>query len=207
MLPYTTLSFELNEQQLLIALPEQEALKDWYEHKKATHSFPFWAKVWPAAKALSQFINSNQELVSEKIILEIAGGLGLPSLVAAKFSKEVICTDVIPEAVSFINTSIQLNSLTNITAKVYNWNESETSADADVFLMSDVNYNPDDFPQLLTFIQTQLQKPITILLSTPQRLMAKPFIEALQPFIVQQQELFIEEEEVMCSVFILKGGF
>jgi predicted nicotinamide N-methyase len=204
MIVYTTQTFEFNNRELLLAIPQEKALKEWYEQNKATHSFPFWAKVWPAAKALAQFISSNHELVAGKKVLEIAGGLGLPSLVAAKFSREVICTDAIKEAISFINSSIKLNSLINITAKVYNWNESATSSNADVLLMSDVNYNPDDFPQLFAFIQAQMQKPITILLSTPQRLMAKPFIEALQPFIFQQQELFIQEEEVMCSVFVLK---
>jgi predicted nicotinamide N-methyase len=206
MLPYTTFSFDLNEQQILVAVPDQELLKEWYEQNKATHSFPYWAKVWPASKALAQFIAGHQQLVENKNLMEIAGGLGLPSLVAANFAKEVICSDAAEEAISFINTSIQLNALTNITAKVYNWNASAISSNADVLLMSDVNYNPDDFPQLLAFIQTQLQNGITILLSTPQRLMAKPFIEALQKFIAGQEDFFIEEE-VMCSVLILKGGF
>jgi predicted nicotinamide N-methyase len=206
MLSYITELFEFNQKQFVLAIPEQDALKNWYEQNKTVHTFPFWAKVWPAAKALSQFIVQHREIVTDKTVVEIAGGLGLPSLVTSSFAKKVICTDAIPEVLYFLNTSFQLNSITNIKAEVYNWNEELKAFDADVLLLSDVNYDPSHFSQLLSFIELQLKKGITILLSTPQRLMAKPFVEALAPLIKERQELHIEEEKTLCSVFVLKGN-
>ena len=205
MLPHTTVLFQFHTHEVALAVPEQEALKQWHEQNKATHVFPYWGKVWPASKALSQFIAAHKELIQHKKVMEIASGLGLPSLVAALFAKEVICTDAVKEALEFVNKSIQLNAGNNISTGVYNWNEDATTISAELLLMSDVNYNPDDFPQLLAFVKKQVQTGKTILLSTPQRLMAKPFIESLQPFITQHEEYFTDE--VMCSVFVLTKQF
>lgn len=205
MIPHTTQVFELNQTQFLLAVPDEKALKEWYEQNKDAQPFPYWAKVWPSAKVLSQFISSNHKLVAGKKVIEIAAGLGLPSLLAAQFAKEVICTDVIPLAVEMINLSVEKNALKNIKCKVFNWNEELLSGASEVLLMSDVNYNPADFPQLLLFIETQLKKGMTILLSTPQRITARSFIKALTIYIQKQQELIINESEaaVVCSVFVL----
>lgn len=194
-----------NELALKIAIPDPQELKKNYQQSTISPEFLYWAKIWPAAKALSQFILQHQELVVDKKVVEIAAGLGLPSMIAASFAKEVTCTDAIPEAVEFMNISVELNSLTNVRTAVYNWNTEEIF-DADILLMSDVNYEPEDFPQLLTFFQTQLKRGVTIILSTPQRLMAKPFIKAIAGFIFQQDEFEIADnnETVACSVFVLK---
>jgi predicted nicotinamide N-methyase len=207
MIAYTTQTFEFNGKQFLLTVPQEDVLKDWYEQNKDAHPFPYWGKVWPAAKALSQFIITNHELVAGKKVMEIAAGLGLPSISAASFAKEVLITEAIPMALQFISVSIELNALKNAEAKIYNWNEQHTIDDCEVMLMSDVNYNPADFPRLLFFIETQLKKGIAILLSTPQRLIAKTFIEPLVPYIKMQKEFLTEDENTTCSVFVLRGDF
>jgi hypothetical protein len=47
-----------------------------------------------------------------------------------------------------------------------------------------------------------LKNGSTIILSTPQRIMAKEFIEAVFPYCVQQQE--IEVDAVIISILVLK---
>lgn len=37
-------------------------------------AFLYWAKIWPAAKALAQFIIQQQQLLVEKKVVEKAGG-------------------------------------------------------------------------------------------------------------------------------------
>jgi predicted nicotinamide N-methyase len=196
----------ISGQTITMAVPDADDLKKSY-NKGDTDSaaFPFWAKIWPASKALSQFIIGHPQFIANKKVMEIAAGLGLPSLVAAPFAKEIMCTDAVPQALDFVNTSIRLNGCTNIKTDVLNWNNYTLNYDADVLLMSDVNYNPGDFPQLLAFFQTQFAKKVVILLSTPQRLMAKPFIEALAENIKQHEEFVISEkdEKVVCTVFVL----
>ncbi|HEX4956541.1 MAG TPA: hypothetical protein VFV46_00070 [Lacibacter sp.] len=204
-LSFTVEALRVNSLTVKIAIPSLLELKDHYQQNDLPLINSYWAKIWPASKALAQFILEHPLLVADKKITEIAAGLGFPSLVAASLAREVICTEAIPDALEFIHTSIQLNDLKNIQASTFNWNH-QLAVETDVLLMSDVNYNPAVFPQLLSFVQIQLQQGITILLSTPQRLMAKPFIASLAKYIVQQEEYEIKESGVvtMCSVFVLK---
>ena len=206
-LSFTVETIPVKTPAVKIAVPLPSEIKRLYEEMNKARAFPYWAKIWPAAKALAQFIIQQQQLVADKKVVEIAGGLGLPSLIAASFANEVMCTDAAPEALEFVNTSVELNSLTNITTTIYDWND-EATFDTEVLLMSDVNYHPADFPQLLIFFQTQLKRDITIILSTPQRLMAKPFIEAIAEFIIQQEDYTIEDcsEITNCTVFVLKAS-
>ncbi|RYF84734.1 MAG: hypothetical protein EOO03_14365 [Chitinophagaceae bacterium] len=61
-------------------------------------------------------------------------------------------------------------------------------------LLSDINYEPEAFDVLKGLVQRFLAKGTTILLTTPQRLMAKPIIEQLIPFSIHQEELQILDE-------------
>lgn len=203
--PYNIQSFEFNSRLLKMAIPDEEALKEWYQQQQAA-PFPFWAKLWPASIALSRFIMEEPSSVTDKTIIEIAAGLGLPSLAAAVHATSVLCTDAVADAVDMINISVQLNNFSHVQVMQLDWNKPLPKPKTDVVLMSDVNYNPADFPQLLRFIQNILADKTTILLSTPQRLMAKPFIEAVTPAIVQQKDFTVvhKQEETMCSVFVLR---
>ncbi len=75
--------------------------------------------------------------------------------------------------------------LANVTGKVLNWNQLPHDITADVLILSDINYGPNQFDRLNKVLQWFLQKGTTILISTPQRLMAKPFIEKLLPWCSQ----------------------
>ncbi|XVJ66121.1 MAG: methyltransferase domain-containing protein [Lacibacter sp.] len=203
--PYNIEAFDFNNHLLKLAVPDEAAIKEWYQQQQEL-PFPFWAKVWPASIALTRFILEESHFVTDKAVMEIAAGLGLPSLAAAGCATSVLCTDAIADAVDMINISVQLNNFNNVQAMQLDWNKPFHKLKTDVVLMSDVNYNPADFPQLLRLIQNIVADKTTILLSTPQRLMAKPFIEAIAPAIVQQKEVAVvhNDEETMCSVFVLQ---
>jgi predicted nicotinamide N-methyase len=203
--PYNIQSFEFNSRLLKLAVPDEAALKEWYQLQQEV-PFPFWAKLWPASIALTRFIFEESHFITDKSVMELAAGLGLPSLAAAVYATSVFCTDAAADAIDMINISVQLNNYSNVQAMQLDWNEPLPKPKTDVVLMSDVNYNPSDFPQLLRFIQNILADKTTIILSTPQRLMAKPFIEAITPAIVQQKDFTVvhEEKETMCSIFVLQ---
>ena len=75
---------------------------------------PYWAQVWPSAYALCEFIATQPEWLQNKKVLELAAGLGLPSLLAAQVATEVVCSDHVPAAVELMQQSIEKNQLTNI---------------------------------------------------------------------------------------------
>lgn len=167
-------------------MPKQNQLrKDWQENR-LTH-FPFWGKCWPAAEALATFLVKHPYYLQDTKVLELAGGLGLPSLVAAQFAKEVCCSDFLPDPLHYVKASADVNGIHHLSTRIINWQQLPEDATADVLLLSDINYNPSDFDTLNKMIQHFLDKKTLILLSTPQRIMGKAFIERWAPYQLDHQ--------------------
>lgn len=198
----TVQSFTFNTTIVQLVMPNAVAVQQWYEQQITATPFPFWAKVWPAAVALTNFLAQNQQFIRQKNVLEIAAGLGLPSVYAAQFANTVCCSDYVQEPLDFVLASAQFNQLNNLTCEVFNWNNLPDSIEADVVLLSDINYEPSAFDSLFSMLQNFLHKQTTVILSTPQRLMAKPFIEKVLPYCVYIEEQQINDTAV--SVYVLK---
>ena len=72
--------FQLDQAIIEIFIPNAtEVRKSWEEGRIAS---PYWAQVWPSAIALARFILSQPGIIKGKSVVELAAGLGLPSLVA-----------------------------------------------------------------------------------------------------------------------------
>jgi predicted nicotinamide N-methyase len=174
------------------------------EGQKST--FPYWAKVWHSALALSQFIVHNKSVFHNKKILELAAGLGLPGVVASKYAHNVIISDYIKDALYYVNQSISKNNITNVQTQVIDWNNLPQDIDFDILLLSDVNYEMKEFDALEKLMHQFIEKGIIIVLATPQRLMAKAFINNLLPIITvnEQVEINIEDDIQFVNVMVLK---
>jgi methyltransferase-like protein 23 len=189
-----------------IFVPNAQEVQDNYLQQKQVQPqvpFPHWTKLWPAALAMSDFIYQHPELVQHKNVLELAAGLGLPSFVAARYAVSVCCSDYLPAAVDTMAKSAQHLQLSNVTCQLLDWNHLPDHLTADVLLLSDINYDPDQFDRLYQVLQRFLQQGTLILLTTPQRLMAKPFIEKLLPFCRQQYEMTIDHLQQQTPVSLL----
>ncbi|RXK83282.1 class I SAM-dependent methyltransferase [Filimonas effusa] len=192
-------------------LPDAEQVKAAYYESKSRDAgiaFPHWSKLWPSALAMASFLDKHAHYIQDKQVVELAAGLGLPSLVAAAYAKQVHSSDYLPEAVDVIKQSVQLNHLTNMTCEVLDWNHLPAALRADVVLLSDINYEPEAFEQLYKVIAAFIHSGAIILLSTPQRLMARPFIERLLPWCTYQEEAIIEtaEGQTFISTLVLQSG-
>ncbi len=190
-------------------VPQPEILQQQYLAMKAANPetpFPYWARLWPSATALATFIIMHPEYVAQKTVLEIAAGLGLPSLVAARVATNVICTDLSEEAMQAAAKSAALAGFHHMHCYVMNWNEIDENITADTLLLSDVNYEPAVFEDLLQVIQSFLNKGTIILLATPQRLMAKPFVEKLMPYGTHHDTLEVTDATGVhaISVYVLQ---
>jgi len=183
----------------------QEVQANYFQQKQVQGEVPFphWTKLWPAGLAMADFIHQHPELVQDKQVLELAAGLGLPGLVAARYAKTVCCSDYLQEAVDTMNCTVKQLQLTNITCEVLDWNHLPHELTTDVLLLSDINYDPDQFDQLYVVLQRFIKQGTTILLTTPQRLMAKPFIEKLLYYCKQQYDLRILQQEQYTSISLL----
>lgn len=185
-------------------VPDAETVKE--AHQKGEIAFPYWSRVWPAAKALAKFILDNPAYTDGKRVLEMGAGLGLPSLVAARNATSVVCTDSEAEAVAIAKQSAEHGKLKNFRAEVLNWQCTSILPGADVLLLSDVSYAPASFSSLIKTTEAFLQTGTTVLLSTPQRLAARDFAAPLLQYCMHQDEIAVmhESKEITISVMVLQ---
>lgn len=198
-------SYAIGEENICLFVPDAQAVKKAYEQNKI--AFPYWSKVWPAALALSGYIIQQSHLIQDKNVLEVGAGLGLPSITTARFAKKVLCTDAAPEAVRVAAQSAAHQGLQNFSAAVLDWNDLPDDVEADVLLLSDVNYEPAQFAALQERVAVFLQKEKLVLLATPQRLMARDFIAPLLHRASHRQTFAIKEkgnEATLATVMALR---
>ena len=74
---------------------------------------------------------------------------------------------------------------------------------ADVVLLSDINYAPEQFESLLLLIKKLLEQGATIIIATPQRIMATPFVQELVPFTKYNEVEIIQESGGSVAISIL----
>lgn len=203
-----TSDFTFGGETIQLILPDAASVQQRYtalstEDKPVV--FPFWSKLWPASLGLCEFIAAQPYYIKDKTILELAAGLGLPSLLSALYAKQVICTDIVPEAVEFAQHSANLSKMSNMRCSILDWNSANELV-CDTLLLSDVNYNSAQFEKLYTVIYSFLEKGTTIIISTPQRLMAKPFVQRLLPFCIDNKECMVRHEQTQTTITILVLG-
>lgn len=185
--------------------PDAKAVHDAY--KNGCIPFPYWSQVWPAAIGLSEFLLRHPHYTQNKKVVELAAGIGLPSMVAARNATAVICSDYLPEAIQTAQQSAEHNGLHNLSVRLLDWNELPEDVEADVLLLSDVNYDPVVFEVQQKMIRSFLQKGTVVILCTPQRLMAKNFITPLLSFCALQEEIKLDHQgkEVAVTIIVLSN--
>lgn len=189
-------------------VPDEEQVRSVYESllvKDPNTPFPFWAKIWPSAIALSDFLKTEPDWITGKRVLEIGAGIGLPSFTMATHAAEMIISDHSADAVLLINKNIQYLGLSNVTAKCLDWNHFPVDCKADLVLLSDINYAPDQFESLQRLIRNFMVQGTTLILSTPHRIMVTPFAEAVNPYIKRTalKKVTHLNQEIEISIWIL----
>ena len=165
--------------------------------------FPYWAKVWPSAIALHNVLQKHPSLIRDKTVLELGAGIGLPSLLMANEANAIQVSDYNSEAVELLQKNITHLQLQNVQALQMDWNNLPENIDPEVVILSDVNYDPTQFETLTKLIEKFIHQDCTIILSTPQRIMASPFVLALSTFIIADYVELVDENGVTKEISIL----
>ena len=206
LLPSILQQFFIRDKSIGLFVPNPEQLTAKYKTQNITATAFYWAKVWPAAIGLCNFLQDNLQYIKNKSILELAAGPGLPGIFSASYASAVCISDIEPAAVALAQQSIEHHQLKNVTCQVIDWNDLSNVSIPEIVLLSDINYEPAQFEKLLTVIEYLLLKECTIILSTPQRLIAKDFINRLLVYCKEQTTMNVEMDgkETGVSVFVLQ---
>ena len=189
-----------------IYIPAYEAVKTIYADLLALDPatpFPYWAKVWPSAIALHNVLKKHSSLIKDKTVLELGAGIGLPSLMMASEAKTIQVSDYDLEAVELLRKNIAHLQLQNVQALQIDWNDLPENINPEVIILSDVNYDPTQFETLTKLIEKFIYQGCAIILSTPQRIMASPFVLALSEFIIADYLEMVDENGVTKEISIL----
>jgi predicted nicotinamide N-methyase len=207
-LNYPTCLYQF-QNKLSILIPDPTTIKSSYDkllQKDETTPFPYWAKLWPSAIALTNFLNKNIDLVTNKDIIEIGAGIGLPSLSIAKYARSVLITDHSLDAIDLLDKNITSLGLSNTKANYLDWNNFHNNLVYDLMLLSDVNYVPSNFEKLTKLIIENIENNKVVILATPQRITSGKFIESIQQYIIATnlETINQDEQEVQISISIFK---
>lgn len=194
-----------------LLMPEPAIVASAFRQQQAENRagpFPYWVRLWPSAIALAGFIQQHPQYVKDRSVAELAAGLGLPSLVSATIAQVVWCSDLAAEAAAVAQQSADWHGFTNFETAACHWGQIPPHIQPDVLLLSDVNYEPEVFTQLRLAMEAFLKKGTVILLATPQRLLAKPFIIELLPYALETEEIKVVSGKVTdyISLYVLAGN-
>lgn len=198
------------QKKLSILIPDPASIKSTYEdlvQKDINIPFPFWAKLWPSSLALTAFLQDQPKWVANKKVLEIGAGIGLPSFSISGIVSEVLISDYAKDAVELITKNINELKLNNVRAMMLDWNQFPDNICADTILLSDINYAPDQFEPLLKLLKRFLNEKSTLILATPQRIMAAPFVEQIQSYVKETyiQSIIENEQSIDITILVLKS--
>lgn len=99
---------EDKDSDLLVIRKKNECIE--IEHSKSTILSEVGLQVWRGAFLINDFILCNQDMFSNKTVLELGSGVALTSIVASIFTKRVLCTDInIGGILDLIQRNIELN--------------------------------------------------------------------------------------------------
>ena len=90
-----------------------------------TSNLLFIDDVWPGAKVMAEFLNSNSKYCNNKVVLELGAGAALPSLVASALGARLTVVTDFPEfsVLDHIATLVERNKLSNCNVLAHKWGE------------------------------------------------------------------------------------
>lgn len=196
--------------ELQLMIPDPELIQATYQQLKQVDTsapFPFWARVWPSSLALKQYLDNHLAIVEHQSVLEIGAGIGIPSFAIRSVASKITITDYDANAVALMQHNIEQLQCSNVNALQADWQRFPTNIEADIVLLSDVNYAPDQFDALVVLIKYYINTGSTVIIATPERMSSAPFLTMVQSFVQYQTIIPINNNDQMSLIglFVLKA--
>jgi predicted nicotinamide N-methyase len=128
------------------------------------HDFPLWAKIWRASWVLSTYL-AEMPVDPNKQFLEIGGGVGLVSIVAATAGHRITLSEYNPDALNFARANAQRNNCKDLPIIPLDWMQPELKTRFDCIVGSEVAYKKVYLDALLQLFKSHLKPDGEILLA------------------------------------------
>ena len=168
------------------------------------HDFPLWAKIWKASWVLSGYLADLPPDVSKRL-LEIGGGVGLVSIVAAAFGHKITMTEYNPDALNFARANACLNQCPDLPVKKLDWNHPSLRGRFDLIVASEVTYKEEDFSPLIRLFNSYLKPGGEIILASEIRQSGKDLFRLFKSdFDITVAKKILRSKTDATAVILLK---
>jgi len=188
-----------NMDRALDELCEKYAPETPEEESRLLDLCPYFATIWPSARALGTFMSERKSLFNKKSGIEVGCGLGLPSILAAKIGASILATDFHPDVPFWLEKDAALNEV-RINYSPWDWTRPDSipgiqPGTYDFVLASDVLYEKRHPSDLVHALRHLLAPGGSIYLSDPGRSYLKPALAEFERLGFQRSEFVFHVEE------------
>jgi predicted nicotinamide N-methyase len=130
---------------------------------------PYWAYLWPSARALAKVVADLPDLEGRRV-LDLGCGLGALGLTAAAKGADVLLVDIRPEALELVHRNAARNRLEVKTQQVDFFAPPEDLGTFDTILAADVLYEDGMLRAVIRVIKKHLASDGIAMISDPMRI-------------------------------------
>ena len=139
---------------------------------------PYGIVLWPSAIALAHELAARG--VTNKRVLELGAGTGLPGIVAASLGAAVVQTDRQNAVLHVCRQNAERNGVASIEHRLADWTEWSDTGAYDVIMGADILYAEGLHASLRHIFETNLAPGGSVLLADPFRGPSLQFLEAME---------------------------
>jgi predicted nicotinamide N-methyase len=192
----------INGRKFQIMLPKD--LNKFINPHDVMDEFPLWAKLWPASWVLAGYL-AELPVAAEKDFLEIGGGVGLASIVAASFGHRITMTENNPDALQFARANALINECPQLDIQALDWNHPRLTGQWDYIIASEVSYREEDMQALLALFKISLKTSGEVILAGEMRKLSKDFYKALETmFDIRVLKKILRSDDEQINIFVFR---
>jgi ETFB lysine methyltransferase len=141
---------------------------------------PYWAEVWPSARAFTEYILKNPGEFKNKNTLELGCGIGLVGIAATIAGANVTFSDYEKEAINFTKNNYFLNFREQVETILLDWRNPKHDKQYEIIIATDILYEERFLEPVYKTLQKLLLEKGTVYIAEPDRTIAKPFFEMMK---------------------------
>jgi predicted nicotinamide N-methyase len=168
------------------------------------HEFPLWAKIWRASWVLADYLAA-MPVAAEKQFLELGGGVGLVSIVAASFGHRITMSEYNYDALQFAHANAHINDCPGLPVVELDWNRPHLPGRFDYIVASEVIYKKEDCRPLMKLLKAGLKPDGEVILAGEMRKSSMDFYKELTNlFNIIVQKKVLRSDDVEISIYLFR---
>ena len=167
---------------------------------------PYWTRIWPASIVLASFMTSGKDRKSGRL-LELGAGLGVPGLFAAAQGRQVVLTDLEPDALEFARAAVELNHFEDrVSVQPLDWTAPSADLDRfDTILGSEILYHRPLYPAIVSLLTLLIAPGGSVFIAHEERPFGISFFRlAEEQFLIRSTSSQVRDgaHDGPCKVFL-----